>query len=133
MGSFSRAAANWSEGGYGAMVSVPAVHPGLLGAISPDSTPGALKQLMLQVQHGSASVIFTRDTGSGSVGIDSEGRPVVRYWPDDTTSKHLLDVSLKWQSTRRCSSEPTSYSGSVLFNPQQPALPGWHELTGQPC
>eukprot|EP00775_Hariotina_reticulata_P007933 gene7933-8129_t len=51
MGSFSRAAAGWTESGYGAMfmhkyfflgvqVSIPAVQPGLLAAITPDCRPG---------------------------------------------------------------------------------------------
>ncbi|WIA29237.1 hypothetical protein OEZ86_011745 [Tetradesmus obliquus] len=91
MGSYSRAAAGWSEGGYGAMVSVPAAHPGLLGAICPDSSPGALKKMMLDLRDGSGCVIFTRDSGSGSVGVDGAGRPVIRYWLDKTTEKHLFD------------------------------------------
>lgn len=93
MGSYSRAAGGWSEGGYGAMVSVPAAHPGLLGAICPDSSPGALKKMMLDLRDGSGCVIFTRDSGSGSVGVDGAGRPVIRYWLDKTTEKHLFDVS----------------------------------------
>jgi hypothetical protein len=93
MGSFSRAAANWSESGYGAMMSVPAAHPGLLAAICPDRSSGSLKRTLLQLRNGSGSVIFTRDSGSGSVRIDDQGRPVIRYWPNKTTQKHLFDVS----------------------------------------
>ena len=48
MGVFSRAAANWDSGGYGALVSVPACQPGLLAAISPDVRPGYLKELLLE-------------------------------------------------------------------------------------
>jgi hypothetical protein len=102
MGSYSRAAAGWSEGGYGAMVSVPAAHPGLLAAICPDRSPGALKKSLLELRNGSGCVIFTRDSGSGSVSIDGEGRPVIRYWPDKTTQKHMFDVSC----SKRCNVSP---------------------------
>jgi hypothetical protein len=74
------------------MVSVPAAHPGLLAAICPDRSPGALKTSLLELRNGSGCVIFTRDSGSGSVSIDGEGRPVIRYWPDKTTQTHLFDV-----------------------------------------
>lgn len=37
-------------------------------------------------------VVFTRDTGSGRVSIDREGRPVISYWPCPTTRKHLMEV-----------------------------------------
>jgi hypothetical protein len=93
MGAYSRAAAGWSQGGYGAMVSVPAAHPGLLAAICPDRSPGALKKTLLTLRDGSTCVIFTRDSGSGIVSIDGEGRPVMRYWPNETTQKHMFDVS----------------------------------------
>lgn len=36
---------------------------------------------------------FTRDSSGGRVRIDSEGRPVVTYWPCETTCKHLMEVS----------------------------------------
>jgi hypothetical protein len=42
------------------------------------------------------SVLFTRDSGSGRVRIDSEGRPVVSYWPCQATSKHLTEVRRTW-------------------------------------
>lgn len=53
MAVYSTAAANWTAGGYGAFISVPAVQPGLLGAISPDTSPGYMKQLMAEVPDAS--------------------------------------------------------------------------------
>jgi hypothetical protein len=50
MGVFSRAAANWEAGGYGALMSVPAAQPGLMAAIVPDHTLGCLKDNMLLLQ-----------------------------------------------------------------------------------
>lgn len=167
MGVFSRAAAHWEEGGYGALLSVPAVQPGLLAAIVPDHSLGALKNTMLTVQdsslvsrtaHASAqddgfcclsapcvgvvwrwpvaslaqqhtatncvwvtvqdrivkkpliyvissccamqTVLFTRDSSGGRVGIDSEGRPVVTYWPCATTREHLLEVRHAWRPNK---------------------------------
>lgn len=50
MGVYSRAAANWEAGGYGAFMSVPAVQPGLLAAIVPDHTLGYLKDNMMLLQ-----------------------------------------------------------------------------------
>jgi hypothetical protein len=46
MGVFSRAAAHWDSGGYGALLSVPACQPGLLAAICPDHELGHLKRTM---------------------------------------------------------------------------------------
>lgn len=93
MGAFSRAAAKWSAGGYGALVSIPAVHPGLLAVVSPDSQPGGLKELLTHLPDVSCCVIFTRDSSSGRVEIDNDGWPVIKYWPCDQTLEHLLDVS----------------------------------------
>lgn len=92
MGSFSRAAAGWEEGGYGAMVSVPAAHPGMLAALCPDAAPGQLKRLMLHLPNMSPIVVFARDSSAGRVLIDSAGRPVVHYSPCSSTRRHLLDV-----------------------------------------
>lgn len=93
MGAFSRAAANWGDGGYGAMVSIPAVHPGVLAVVSPDSQPGGLKELMSQLRNVSSCVVFTRDSDSGRVTLDSEGRYIIHYWPCQQTLQHLLEVS----------------------------------------
>lgn len=94
MGSFSRAAANWESSGYGAMVSVPAAHPGLLAALCPEHEPGQLKELCMQLPNISCCVIFTRDSSSGRVEVDKEGRPVIKYWPCQQTIEHMLDVSV---------------------------------------
>lgn len=91
MGVFSRAAANWEAGGYGALLSVPAVQPGLLAAIVPDHSLGCLKDTVLTLQDASLTVLFTRDSSGGRVRIDSEGRPVVSYWPCPTTRSHLME------------------------------------------
>lgn len=48
---------------------------------------------------------FTRDSSGGRVHIDSEGRPVVTYWPCETTRKHLMEVST-WPA--RCCGAPVA-------------------------
>lgn len=53
MGVFSRAAANWEAGGYGAFLSVPAAQPGMVAAGLPDQHLGALKETMLEWQDAS--------------------------------------------------------------------------------
>jgi hypothetical protein len=45
------------------------------------------------------AVVFTRDSSSGRVRIDSEGRPVVTYWPCETTRKHLMEVRTQLNAT----------------------------------
>jgi hypothetical protein len=53
MGVFSRAGANWEDGGYGPLLSVPACQPGLLAAICPDQHLGQLKETMLKLTDSS--------------------------------------------------------------------------------
>jgi hypothetical protein len=44
------------------------------------------------------AVVFTRDSGSGRVSIDREGRPVITYWPCDVTRQHMVEVR-RWLTT----------------------------------
>lgn len=67
MGVFSRAAAHWEAGGYGAFLSVPAVQPGLLAAIVPDWRLGLLKETMLDLQD--ASLVGTGSSSRVRVGV----------------------------------------------------------------
>lgn len=55
---------------------------------------GALKECLLRLNDTSCCVVFARDTSSGQVTIDGQGRPVVHYRPCATTSRHLLDVRI---------------------------------------
>jgi hypothetical protein len=49
---------------------------------------------LLRLNDTSCCVVFARDTSSGQVTIDGQGRPVVHYRPCATTSRHLLDVRI---------------------------------------
>ncbi|KAI8471477.1 MAG: hypothetical protein J3K34DRAFT_520556 [Monoraphidium minutum] len=87
---YSLSAAKWEQGGYGAMVSVPSLHPGLLAACYPWD-PATIKRELITMQDTAASVVFARDQGSGRVTIDGRGRPRLHYWPDAATRKSILE------------------------------------------
>jgi hypothetical protein len=48
---YSLSAAGWEQDGYGAMVSVPSLHPGLLAACHPWS-PADFKRKLINMQGG---------------------------------------------------------------------------------
>ncbi|GBF98468.1 long-chain-alcohol oxidase-like [Raphidocelis subcapitata] len=87
---YSLSAANWEQGGYGAMVSVPSLHPGLMAACHPWN-PLEFKNQLIRMQDIAVSVIFARDRGGGRVTVDGRGRPRVHYWPTPETARSVLE------------------------------------------
>lgn len=87
---YSLSAARWEKDGYGAMVSVPSLHPGLLAACHPWD-PATFKSRLMELQDIATAVVFARDCGGGRVMVDAQGRPRIHYWPDEDTRKHILE------------------------------------------
>lgn len=70
--------ANLNEG-YGFIVEVPPMHPGLAALALPWHSAAGHQQLMSQFSHMAAFIAITRDRDSGRVTVDRGGRPVVDY------------------------------------------------------
>jgi choline dehydrogenase-like flavoprotein len=68
--------------------AVPA-HPALYASAIPWKSGKAHKELMLKMPHSSGTIVLLRESGSGTVGIDSGGRPVCNYSLSSLDRSHL--------------------------------------------
>jgi choline dehydrogenase-like flavoprotein len=67
------------NGGYGFVVEVPPVHPGLASLGLPWRDARGHHRLMRQLAHVAVFIAITRDRDGGRVWPDRDGRPVVEY------------------------------------------------------
>jgi choline dehydrogenase-like flavoprotein len=90
MTSYSDAAANLDNKGYGCKIEPAPLHPGLLAATLPWRGGGEHKQLMQLAPYYSCFAVITRDRYSGNVAIDSDGRPRINYSLHEYDRRHAL-------------------------------------------
>jgi long-chain-alcohol oxidase len=86
------AAAKTDNDGYGAMVSVPVCHPGMLGATCQWESGRAFKRTLLPAPDLALFLVFARDGGQGGrVRLGRDGRPALDYWPRARDRRSMLD------------------------------------------
>ena len=78
------------HGDYGFRIEMAPALPGTIA--SGTSWEGGLehKTQMLRSAHAAIFFVLTRDTGEGTVAVDSRGKPVIRYWPNRVDSGFLV-------------------------------------------
>jgi choline dehydrogenase-like flavoprotein len=78
------------RGGHGFRIEMAPALPGTIA--SGTSWDGGLqhKMQMLRSAHAAIFFVLTRDTGEGTVQVDSRGQPVIRYWPNRVDSGFLV-------------------------------------------
>ena len=73
-----------SNDGYGFVIEVPPVHPGLAALGIPWNDAKSHQDLMTQVANMAFFFALTRDRDGGRVDVDDQGNPIINY----TLSKH---------------------------------------------
>jgi len=73
-----------SNDGYGFVVEVPPIHPGLIASAIPWQDAKSHQELMTQVANMAFFFALVRDRDGGRVDVDGQGYPVLNY----TLSKH---------------------------------------------
>jgi long-chain-alcohol oxidase len=88
----SAASATTTNDGYGAMVSVPVCHPGMLGATCQWESGRDFKRTLMAAPNLALSLVFARDGGQGGrVTLGKGGRPCLDYWPRARDQESMLD------------------------------------------
>ena len=67
------------EGGYGFVIEVPPVHPGLMALGVGWQDARSHKELMLQAENTAFFFALVRDRDGGRVDVDRQGRPILKY------------------------------------------------------
>jgi choline dehydrogenase-like flavoprotein len=70
------------RGGHGLRFELVPAHPGLLGLVTPWSGGVAHKRQMLRAPYAASFIALTRDTGEGTISLNRQGDPILRYWPN---------------------------------------------------
>jgi choline dehydrogenase-like flavoprotein len=78
------------RGGYGFRLEMAPAHPGIIALGT--AWDGARQHKLQMLRSADAAIFFvlTRDTGEGRVQLDSGGRPVLSYWPDQENRDFLV-------------------------------------------
>jgi choline dehydrogenase-like flavoprotein len=78
------------RGAYGFRIEMAPALPGTIA--SGTAWEGGLqhKLQMLQSSHAAIFFVLTRDTGEGTVQLDRQGQPVLRYWPNRVDAGFLV-------------------------------------------
>ncbi len=76
--------------GYGAMIEVPAAHPGLLASALTWRSAWQFKAIMQRLALQASFIAITRDRDGGRVTIDKKGRPRLHYRLSRADGEHLL-------------------------------------------
>ena len=79
-----------ADDGYGYVIEVPPVHPGLLALGVPWRDARSHKELMLQAEHAAFFFALVRDREGGRVDIDRQGRPVIKYSLSPYDAQHVV-------------------------------------------
>jgi choline dehydrogenase-like flavoprotein len=77
-------------GGYGFVIEVPPLHPGLAALGLPWRDAAGHQWLMRQLAHVAVFIAITRDRDGGRVWIDRGGRPVVDYTVSRHDARHVI-------------------------------------------
>ncbi|GMH37516.1 hypothetical protein BSKO_05389 [Bryopsis sp. KO-2023] len=93
MSAYSKEFANWDskDSNYGPLVSLAVAHPGITMSVLPWYSAEEFKKMVSLYKNAVVAVVLCRDEDSGEVSIDSDGNPVVHYWP----SKRDRDTIVK--------------------------------------
>jgi len=86
---YSRQFANLKDN-YGVWFEVAPVHPGMLALATPWGSGAEHKTEMRNAAYEAAYIALARDTGEGHVTLDSQGDPILHYWPSETDRRHLI-------------------------------------------
>jgi choline dehydrogenase-like flavoprotein len=78
------------RGGYGFRLEMAPAHPGIIALGT--AWDGARQHKLQMLRSADAAIFFvlSRDTGEGRVHLDSGGRPVLSYWPDQENRDFLV-------------------------------------------
>lgn len=91
----SNVAANWDTTGYGALIQCAASQPGIISIVLPWVSALDFKERMLKFARTAFFIVLTRDRGGGQVGVDMDGRLLVRYQVSNMDKKSLRDGAEK--------------------------------------
>jgi choline dehydrogenase-like flavoprotein len=83
--------AGFREGHRGGFLVIALAGPPGLGAMLVPHIGAAHRAVMDDYPHLASAVVLLHDEGAGSVTVSRDGRPVVRYWPDEHDRRGLLD------------------------------------------
>jgi choline dehydrogenase-like flavoprotein len=78
------------EPGYGFIIEVAPVYPGLLACGLPWHSAQGHRKLMSQAAHVASFIAITRDRHGGTVRLDRQGRPVLDYTVSASDAPRLL-------------------------------------------
>ena len=79
--------------GYGFKLESPSAHPPLLASGLEFYSPHDMKEQMIKLSRSFAAIVLCRDKGSGTVTIDTDGRPRL-YYPLDAHDRQSLEDGL---------------------------------------
>ncbi|XP_024543429.1 long-chain-alcohol oxidase FAO4A [Selaginella moellendorffii] len=83
MTAFSAVSARWDTVGYGPVLMTPSFHPGQYASVVTWKSGAQHKEAMRRFRRVSQVVLFTRDKGAGSIGVDKK--------TDEITIEYTLD------------------------------------------
>ena len=78
------------EAGYGFVIEVPPVHPGLMALGVGWQDAHSHKQVMLQAENTAFFFALVRDRDGGRVDIDRQGRPILKYSLSSYDARHVI-------------------------------------------
>jgi choline dehydrogenase-like flavoprotein len=78
------------DGGYGFVVEVPPIHPGLVALGLPWRDAVGHRRLMEQLSRLAVFIAITRDRDGGRVRLDSDGRPILDYAISARDAPHVI-------------------------------------------
>ncbi len=78
------------RGGYGFRLEMAPAHPGIIAMGTAWEGGRQHKLQMLRSAHAAIFFVLTRETGEGSVRLDRQGQPVLRYWPNQVDAGFLV-------------------------------------------
>jgi choline dehydrogenase-like flavoprotein len=78
------------EAGYGFVVEVAPVHPGMLALGLPWRDAHSHRELMSRANHIATFIVMTRDKDGGTVTVDERGQPVLDYAVSAYDGRHLI-------------------------------------------
>jgi choline dehydrogenase-like flavoprotein len=119
------------HGDYGFRIEMAPALPGTIA--SGTSWEGGLqhKTQMLRSAHAAIFFVLTRDTGEGTVTVDRQGKPVIRYWPNRVDSGFLvqgMQEIVRIAFAGGASSVSTTHSPPLRLDAERPGAVSTHSL-----
>lgn len=81
--------------GYGFAVEVPPAHPGLIAIGTPWENAHSHRDLMGQADRMAFFFALVRDRDGGTVTVDAEGEPVLKYAASDYDRAHIIEGAVE--------------------------------------